>query len=75
MSPDATAIELECWAHFWPRDGRLHGLHRIAIGKRIAAGELPQAAQLHAIADVVLCATAAERRHMLAAEISEEGSQ
>jgi hypothetical protein len=64
--------DLECWAHYWPRDGRLAGLHSIAVGRRIARGQTPLAAQLHAIADVVACADPAERAAMLAMGPSEE---
>jgi hypothetical protein len=61
----------EFWAHYWPRDGRLAGLHSIAVGRRIAGGETPLAAQLHAIADVVDCADSAARAAMLAMGPSE----
>jgi hypothetical protein len=62
--------------NYWPADGRLGRLHGIAVARRIACGELPLAAALHAIAEVVRCATAAERAEMLAADHrSEEGAQ
>ncbi|HMJ35202.1 MAG TPA: hypothetical protein VK501_14925 [Baekduia sp.] len=60
------------WAHYWPCDGRLAGLHRVAVGRRIARGETPLAAQLHSIAGVVACADPAERAAMLAMGPSEE---
>jgi hypothetical protein len=54
--------------NYWPADGRLARLHGIAVARRIARGELPLAAQRHAIAEVVRCATHAERAEMLAAD-------
>jgi hypothetical protein len=64
----------DLWAHYWPRDGRLAGLHSSAVGHRIARGETPLAAQLHAIADVVACADPAERAAMLAMGPTEEAA-
>jgi hypothetical protein len=71
---DNAPHDLECWAHFWPRDGRLAGLHRIAVGRRIALGETLLAAQLHAIADVVACADLAERAALQALGPSDEAA-
>jgi hypothetical protein len=73
MSDDALH-DPEFWAHHWPRDGRLADLHRIAVGRRIAQGETPLAAQLYAIADVVACASPAERAALQAIGRSEEGA-
>lgn len=75
MTARTATTGLDDWAHFWPRDGRLLGLHQIAIGRRIARGELPLAAQLNAIADVMACATDAERNELQTMSVAEEGGQ
>jgi hypothetical protein len=66
------AHDPDCWGHYWPQDGRLAGLHRIAVGRHIALGKTPLAAQLHAIADVVACADPAERAAVQVIGPSEE---
>jgi hypothetical protein len=49
----------------WPTD-RLVGLHRYATHRRVRLGESWRTAELHALADVIACATEDERRQLAA---------
>jgi hypothetical protein len=66
--------DLELFGPAWPNQ-RLADLHRLAVDQRVERGELRRAAELHAIAQVVACASPDERAQMRNNGLDEEGVQ